>query len=163
MDVAALPEITIPARVLSELYEHALEREGAGGEECCGLVVADAGEKFASVVRCRNVMSQKHEDDPIAWPRDNHNGYFMHPTDLRDWLEPELSGQVTAVYHSHVGVDAYLSEEDLAYVKNELFPFPHADQIVLSVHSKQVRSARLFRRSAPGEEFVPMVLIAEHA
>jgi proteasome lid subunit RPN8/RPN11 len=162
VDVAALPQITVPARVLSELYEHALERESAGGEECCGLVVAEADEPFAQVVRCRNVMSEKHAQDPTAWPRDNTNAYFMHPKDLRDWLEPELSARVTAVYHSHVGVDAYLSDEDLAYVQNDAFPFSHADQIVLSVHNKQVKSARLFRRKSTSEPFQPMALVAEH-
>jgi len=158
----ALPEVTLPARVLSELYEHALDRERAA-EECCGLVVASAHERFASVVRCRNVMTEKHQQDPEAWPRDNHNGYFMHPEDLRAWLEPDAAERVTAVYHSHVGVEAYLSEEDLAYVQNDLFPFPNADQIVLSVHNKRVKSARLFRRGGPGESFVSMAVAADHA
>ena len=108
-------------------------------------------------------MTQKHEQDPVAWPRDNHNAYFMHPEDLYDWLEPEPAQQVTAVYHSHVGVDAYLSDEDLAYAQNDLFPFPSADQIVMSVHNKRVKSARLFRRSAAGDPFVAMAIVADHA
>jgi proteasome lid subunit RPN8/RPN11 len=157
----ALAEVSLPARILSEMYEHALAREG-DAEECCGLVVASAQERFARVVRCRNVMTQKHEQDPEAWPRDNHNAYFMHPEDLRKWLEPDAAERVTAVYHSHVGVDAYLSDEDRAYVENELFPFPDADQIVLSVHNKRVKSARLFRRSAPGDPFVGMAIAVEH-
>lgn len=160
MDVAdPLPEITLPARVLSELYEHALAR-GAVAEECCGLVVASEEERFGSVVRCTNVMTQKHQQNPEMWPRDNHNGYYMHPLELREWLEPKAAERVAAVYHSHVGVDAYLSDEDLAYVENDLFPFPNADQIVLSVESAQVKSARLFRRK--GALFVAMALKADH-
>ena len=142
----ALPEVSIPARVLSEMYEHALARETVA-EECCGLIVSSPDERFASIVRCRNVMTQKHEQDPEA---------------LRKWLEPDAAARVTALYHSHVGVDAYLSDEDLAYVENDLFPFPDADQIVLSVHNKQVKSARLFRRSGPGSPFVGMGIAAEH-
>ena len=130
------PRVVLPAEVLTTLYEHAVER-GRAGEECCGLVVASPERRYAAVVPCRNIMSQKHQHDPVAWPRDNRTAYFMHPEDLRD--------------------------EDLAYVGNALFPFPAADQIVLSVHDRRVKAARLFRRAAPGEAFAPMAIEVEHA
>lgn len=157
-----LAQVSVPARTLSAMFEHALESESVE-EECCGLVVAEADERFARVVRCRNIMTQKHQQDAKAWPRTNRNAYYMHPEDLREWLEPEAALRVSAVYHSHVSVDAYLSEEDLAYVRNALFPFPQADQIVLSVHGKRVKTARLFRRQGPEEPFVAMTLCADHA
>jgi proteasome lid subunit RPN8/RPN11 len=157
-----LSHVSIPARTLNALCQHALEC-AAVAEECCGLVVADGEERFGRVVHCRNVMTLKHAEDPGAWPRDNRNGYFMHPEDLREWLEPGSAGCVSAVYHSHLGVDAYLSSEDLAYVRNDLFPFPRADQIVLSVNGKRVEPRRLFRRSSRDAEFVAMTLSAEHA
>ena len=56
-----------------------------------------------------------------------------------------------------------VSSEDLAYVRNDLFPFPHADQIVLSVNGKRVEPRRLFRRNSRDAEFVAMTLSAEHA
>jgi proteasome lid subunit RPN8/RPN11 len=54
------------------------------------------------------------------------------------------------VYHSHVGADAYLSEMDLEYAAQPLFPFPDADQIVLQVFDRTVRRVAVFRRYAEG-------------
>ena len=70
---------------------------------------------------------------------------------MRDVLEvsreAERSGEhVTAVYHSHVGAGAYLSKDDLAYARHPLFPFPYADQIVLSVLEHRVREIKIFVR-----------------
>ena len=48
---------------------------------------------------------------------------------------------MTAVYHSHVDVGAYLSELDLEYAEHALFPFPGADQIVIAVHERHVVGA----------------------
>ena len=67
-----------------------------------------------------------------------------------------------------MGVDAYLSGEDLLYVEHELFPFPSADQIVVAVpkfaESEDGRPplvekdlkprVAVFRREAPESRFV---------
>ncbi len=158
----AHPPVSVPARVLSELYEHALQRAEAG-EECCGLVVSDGDQRFAEVVRCTNIMTQQHEKNPAEWPRDNRSAYYMDPKELMPWLRNGALERVTAIYHSHVGGSAQFSAMDLEYVSNPGFPFPDADQIVLSVVHKKVEDALLFRRPAPGRDFETRSIEPEHA
>src|SRR5262245_24068424 len=132
------PPIGISASVLNELRAHARE---ADPEECCGLVVSDGARRHGRVVRCHNEMALRHEEDPEAFPAaDNRVGYYISPRDVIAVLrETERTGAaVTAVYHSHVGARAYLSKLDLRYLENALFPFPDADQIVLSVIDHRV-------------------------
>jgi len=130
----ALPPVAIPSRVLDELRKHALEALDLL-EECCGLIIGDEEKRYKRVVRCHNDMNQRHQDDPRSFPRDAKTAFWMRETDYQQaWDSARERGeQVTAVYHSHLGLDAYLSEEDLAYAEHEFFPFQEADQIVLGV------------------------------
>jgi proteasome lid subunit RPN8/RPN11 len=157
MDEPELP-VPIPARILNEICEHARETDP---EECCGLVLSEGTLRYGRAVRCQNEMTQRHEQDPEEFPRDNRAAYFMSERDVIAVVrEAERTGAlVTAVYHSHVGAGAYLSEQDLAYARHALFPFPHADQIVLSVYEQRVREIKLFVRS--GGEFRERLLSAE--
>ena len=130
------PPMGIPARILNELCEHAREAEP---EECCGLVLSEGSERYGRAVRGRNELSQP----------ESLSAYSMSMRDVLGAIRrTEQSGErVTAVYHSHVGgVGAYLSARDLEYVRNELFPFPDADQIVLSVYEGSVREIKVFVR-----------------
>lgn len=131
------------------MMKHALETRP---EECCGLIVGDASVPFRQVHRCHNEMTARHNDEPARFPRDNHSAFYMSPGDVEAVLrEAERSGErVTAVYHSHVGAGAYLSEMDLAYAQSELFPFPEADWIVLGVFERSVREVALFRPGKGG-------------
>jgi proteasome lid subunit RPN8/RPN11 len=101
-------------------------------------------------------MTQRHLEDSRTWTADNHSGYYMDTEDQeRARKEARERGQsVTAVYHSHVGAEAYLSEMDRTYADHPLFPFPDADQIVVAVLPERVESVGLFERSAPGRPFV---------
>jgi proteasome lid subunit RPN8/RPN11 len=155
----ARPALRVPRRIYNELCSHALETLP---EECCGLIVGAGGDRFGRLVRCRNAMTRLHHEDPEAWPHDNHSGFYMNPEDYRPWLEDgsEADGHVVAVYHSHVGAGCYLSEEDLAYAENPLFPFADADQIVVAVFDAQVKGVGIFRRQGIGRPFVGCVLEA---
>jgi len=160
------PPVAIPGRIFAELRQHAWDTLP---EECCGLIIGDEVERYQRVVRCHNDMNQRHTDDPQSFPRDATTAFWMRESDYQAaWESARAAGQrVTAVYHSHVGVDAYLSEEDLAYAEQEFFPFPDADQIVLGVPvaagSEQGRtqlvekdlkpSLAVFRRPQPGAPF----------
>jgi proteasome lid subunit RPN8/RPN11 len=130
----SLPPVVVPARIVSDLLGHARETLP---EECCGLIVGAADQRYRHVVRCRNEMTQRHRSDPVAFPLDGSAAFWMNEADYmhtRD--EAEAAGlRVTAVYHSHVGSGAYLSEMDLEYAHHALFPFPDADQIVVAVAS----------------------------
>jgi proteasome lid subunit RPN8/RPN11 len=141
--------VGIQARILNELCEHAREAEP---EECCGLVLSDGILRYGRAVRCHNEMTRRHEEDAEEFPRDSRSAYYMSARDVFEVSrEAERSGEhVTAVYHSHVGAGAYLSKDDLSYAQHALFPFPYADQIVLSVLDQHVREIKLFVRGADG-------------
>ncbi len=143
----------LPTDVWHELCQHAIE---CLPEECCGLVVGDDRQRYQRSVKCKNDMTRLHAQDPQTYPRDGRNAFYMNEVEyLRVRDEAEAAGQrVTAIYHSHVGYGAYLSEMDLDYAEHVLFPFPDADQIVLSVFDRKVGPSGLFRRSA-GENGSP--------
>ena len=156
-DEPAAP-VGIPARILNELCEHAREAEP---EECCGLVLSEGNLRYGRAVRCRNEMTRRHDEDPEEFPRDSRAAYYMSARDvLAVTHEAERTGElVTAVYHSHVGAGAYLSPDDLSYAQHAAFPFPHADQIVLSVFERSVREIKIFVRR--GGEFSERLVRAE--
>lgn len=143
----ALPPVSIPADLHQELCRHAMETRP---EECCGLLLGDAQRRYQRLVRCRNVMTSLHDEDPERYPRDGRAAFYMSETDyLKAIEEAESAGMsVTAVYHSHVGAGPYLSEIDLEYARQPLFPFPDADQIVIPLFDRTVRDIAVFRRSS---------------
>lgn len=152
------PPVRIAAAVLHELYKHALE---ALPEECCGLVLSNGPYRYGLAERCQNVMNTRHHEDPETYPRDGTAAFYMSDRDvLRVRREADVSGrEVTAVYHSHVGAGAYLSDMDLEYAEHALFPFPEADQIVLPVFDEKVHAPGVFRRC--GDRFVGHPLVSD--
>jgi proteasome lid subunit RPN8/RPN11 len=149
------PAVGLPEAVLHEIRSHALQ---AVPEECCGLVFGAAGVgpeaegRFQRVYRCHNVMDRMHQEDPESFPRTNREGFYIDPAELlRAAAEAEAAGQeVTAVYHSHVGVPAYFSEMDRDFATQPGFPFPRADHLVVSVLGRQVHGVGLFRPDGNG-------------
>lgn len=150
---ASLPPLALPRRILNELCAHALETLP---EECCGLILGRGAARYGRLVRCRNEMTRRHLADPLTHPRDGRAAFWMNEGDsLHAQALAEGEGdQVTAVYHSHVDVGAYLSELDLEYAQHALFPFPSADQIVIAVHERQVVGLGLFQREGVTKPFM---------
>lgn len=149
-----LSPVPVPGRILNEIRTHALESRP---EECCGLIIGDENERFVRVERCRNEMTQKHTENPQLYPRDGTAAFFMSPSDVLR-VEKELrdtAERVSAVYHSHVGAGAYLSEMDLEYAEHAFFPFPDAHQIVIEVYGDEDAVGRIgiFRRDGVGRPF----------
>lgn len=145
----ALPPVRMAGRVLNELYAHARE---AFPEECCGLVAGALGHRHRVVYRCRNEMARRHQLDPETFPRGAREGFYMNELDYQRASRDASawSGRITAVYHSHVDFGVYLSGLDLEFAGSELFPFPQADQIVISVLDGRVGEVGLFERDAEG-------------
>jgi proteasome lid subunit RPN8/RPN11 len=152
----SIPPVRVPGQVLHELFAHARDTHP---EECCGLIIGDADVRFRSVVRCRNEATPRHLKHPESQPKDGREAFVMNEQDYaRAEAAAESRGErVTAVYHSHVGAGAYLSETDLAYAENALFPFPDADLVVIAVDidgdARQVKAVGLFRRDPAGGGF----------
>lgn len=149
-----LAPVAVPATVLNELCRHALD---AVPEECCGMITGTAEDPFSNVRRMANVMTRMHVSDTAAYPRDGRTGYYMAETEyLKAQKEAEARGErVTALYHSHVDADAYLSVEDLTYAESPIFPFSGAFQIVLSVVGERVKDAVLFEMDSELGQFTP--------
>ena len=143
---AELAPVLIPAAVLNEVFAHARESEP---EECCGLITGDDQEPYRHVVRCRNDMTQKHRRDPVDFPRDGREGFYMNELDyLRAEDDAEGRGErITCVYHSHVEAGAYFSEMDQDFAAQPLFPFPEADHLVVAVIGAKVVEQAVFRPS----------------
>ena len=134
---------SIPSEVLLEICRHALD---VAPEECCGLVLGNAEERFVRAVRITNVMTKIHVEDPVAFPRDARHAYYMSESEYLKALEEAGARQevVCAVYHSHFGQGCYLSQDDLAFAAHPLFPFPEAAQIVVSLLGNGVQDVGLF-------------------
>ena len=128
----SLPPVDLPTRIVLEVLGHAWETRP---EECCGLIVGHAGQRYRRHVRCRNEMTQHHQANPVRYPRDGRAAFWMSEVDyMLTRNEAEAAGErVTAVYHSHVGTGVYLSEMDQDYARDAFFPFPEADKIVVAV------------------------------
>ncbi len=131
---SSLPPVAIPARLVNDLLAQARD---ARFEECCGLVLGDAEERYRCLVPCQNAMTKLHQEDPEQYPRDGSAAFWISGVEYAQvQREADAAGeQVTAVYHSHLASGAYLSEMDLEYAP--LLPFPGVEQIVISVPSPE--------------------------
>ena len=158
----SLPAVVIPRQILNGLYEHAIETLP---EECCGLVIGTDEDRFQHLVRCRNEMTMHHRQNPAEYPRDGSEAFYMNSLDyLTAHEEAEARGvQVTAVYHSHVGVGAYLSGIDLAYAVSADFPFPDADHIVVAVFDCEVDSVAYFRKDGEDRSFLGRTVVSSES
>ena len=158
----ALPSMEIPRPILNDLYAHAIQTLP---EECCGLIVGTDEYRFEHLVRCRNEMTMHHREDPVEYPRDGLEAFYMNSLDyMMVHEEAEARGaRVTAVYHSHVGVGAYLSEMDLSYAASASFPFPDADHIVAAVFDRKVDSVAFFRQDGEGRSFLGRTVVSSES
>ena len=151
-----LPPVCVSVRFLGEMAAHARE---TWPEECCGLVIGAAGERFGEVFRCHNDMTALHFQDPRQHPNDGRRAFHMNEHDYLEVARQarQRGREVTAVYHSHVDAGVYFSEVDQEYARAPLFPFPDADHIVLSLVDGRL-AAGLFQRAETG--FVGRALVA---
>lgn len=147
-----LAPIAVPEKIFHELCAHAVE--AAPEEECCGLIVGNALERYLRVVRCTNQMGALHREDPERYPRDARSAFYMSPSDIEKVSQEatERGERINAVYHSHIGAGAYLSPLDVAHAEHDFFPFPEADQIVVTVFEGSARDVAVFRRAGEGFE-----------
>jgi len=138
----AIPEI--PIEVLRTAYADA---QRAYPEEACGLLIGPQGDPLCDEARpCENQQNRLHARDATSFPRDARTAYALGVADLR-FLDASLSGvrPVKIIYHSHVEVGAYFSDEDrrAATFDDELI-YP-VDYLVIDCAKSGVRGAKLFR------------------
>lgn len=113
--------------------------------EVCGFVVRRDG--ALEVVPVANVADRYHAQDPERFPRTSRTSYLMDPRAQLRLHESLLdgSGEIVAVWHSHVEVGAYFSEKDRADALVEGEPLlPGAEYLVLGVRGGKVTERRRY-------------------
>ncbi|MCZ6533950.1 MAG: Mov34/MPN/PAD-1 family protein [SAR324 cluster bacterium] len=105
--------ISIPKELLQRCYAHGAE---AYPEEACGVLSAleDDPQRLTGFHPIANTLGKLHEQDPKRYPRTPHEGYVLDPLSFAK-LERSLQDQgerIRIIYHSHIDVGAYFSEED---------------------------------------------------
>lgn len=103
----------IPADLLNRCFELGV---GAYPDEACGFLSgADSDpDSLTGFHPMDNILGRLHEQDPQGYPRTAREGYVLDPGDQMR-LEKRLSAQgeaIRVIFHTHVDVGAYFSEED---------------------------------------------------
>ena len=132
---------SIARAALDAIYAHA--REGYP-DEVCGFILGSDEAR-----RCENRQNALHAEDPEHFPRDARTAYNLGAKDLF-FLDKSLRSPkpVRIIYHSHVEVGAYFSDEDARAAAPDgelLYP---VDYLVVDVRKDGVRGAKLFRFDA---------------
>ncbi len=132
--------LALSTETLGEIFAHA---SSGYPEEVCGLVVGGLAR------RCENRQNALHAEDPETFPRDARTAYNLGPKDLLflarsfDTAEP-----VRIIYHSHVDVGAYFSDEDVrAAAPDGELAYP-VDYLVVDAQKSGAKEARLYRFEA---------------
>jgi [CysO sulfur-carrier protein]-S-L-cysteine hydrolase len=130
---------SLPRAVLDDIYAHA---KSGYPEEVCGLIVANE-----EVRRCENRQNALHAEDPATFTRDARTAYNLGPKDLL-FLDKSLRSPrpVTIIYHSHVNVGSYFSEEDVraATLDGELL-YPVDYLVIDAAAPDRVGGCKIFR------------------
>lgn len=112
--VAKIPMIEIPKEMLERCYAHGAETYP---HEACGVLSGPSGDPAAltGFHEVENTLAKLHAEDPQRYPRTPEEGYVLDPLTYMK-LDKSLSaegGAIKVVYHTHVDVGAYFSEEDI--------------------------------------------------
>jgi proteasome lid subunit RPN8/RPN11 len=120
--------------------------------EACGLLLA--GEAGPRAELADNLADKYHALDPDAYPRTAERAYVLDPLLI---ARAERRGErLVAIFHSHVRVGAYFSEED---VRQALSPFddgplyPGVDYVVFDAQDDGVRGFEVFAWDAAAGRF----------
>ncbi len=132
-----------PREALDDAYAHA---RAGWPEEVCGILQQRSADGTWLSRRCDNRQNALHAEDPARFPRDARTAYNLGPKDLF-FLDRSLRSPEPAriLYHSHVDVGAYFSDEDARAAAPDgelLYP---VDYLVVDARKDGVYGAKLFR------------------
>ena len=141
--------VRYPREILRAVCERA---EAAYPKECCGILAGyrrrDGRVVVVSMHAMENVYDRYHAVDPAAYPRTSQTAYLMDPRKQSRLMEAlEAAGTpAVCIYHSHVDVGAYFSEEDERAALFDGAPLhPGVEYLVLNVAGGRVDDAKAFR------------------
>ena len=147
---SASARILDDASVRERVYAHAM---AWFPKECCGLLVLRDDQPDA--VCADNQLDEAHAREPERFPRTAEDGYLL---DARLIEAPAEPYEVVAIFHSHVRVGAYFSEEDR---QQAMAPwdeplYPDLEHVVLDAQDEGVRGFKVFRWSEARADFVDL-------
>jgi proteasome lid subunit RPN8/RPN11 len=148
--------VSIPRNFIDQILRQA---ENDYPHETCGILIGPQNEKekVTTIYPCRNVQDEYHALDPVNFPRTAETAYFIDPKDLlRIQKESrEKQCEMRVIYHSHVNVGAYFSEEDQRIALADGRPaYPGVSYIVVSVRERKAGEVSLFYWDEKSESFV---------
>ncbi len=150
--------IQIKPRIIDAIYRHALS---VYPSECCGIVIGKKGDpqSFEQTFPCSNLQDEMHTRDPQCFPRTSQTAYFLDPKELLkiQRIARNLTMEMRIIYHSHVDVGAYFSEEDkkrATYDGNPLYP--GVMYLVVDVTKDKTRGAKCFGWSTEEKDFAEL-------
>lgn len=139
------------------IYEAAIahvKREPS--RESCGLILSDREGKLTRLIICNNLQDERHQEDPLLYPRDSKTAYFIDPKQLLEIQKEmrETDEKIAIIYHSHINAEAYFSEEDYrqAVFKEEVL-YPNAKYLIFSVIEGEVAESALYSWNHENRQF----------
>jgi proteasome lid subunit RPN8/RPN11 len=145
--------LDVTAEALAAIYRHARETYP---NECCGFLIGPRGGTACDEARpCENMQDALHEMDPERFPRTARHGYQLGAPDLLKLAKSQRGERpVRIVYHSHVDVGAYFSDEDQRAALCDGEPSYPVDYLVVDVQANHIGGARLFGWDADRRTYV---------
>ena len=139
--MSASQSILADAKLLATIHDHIVSWFP---KEACGLLLeAKDGPK---AVLAENLADKYHRLDAETYPRTAERAYILDPMLI---ARAERAGdRLVAIFHSHVRVGAYFSEED---VTQALSPFekgplyPGVEYVVFDAQDEGVVGHKVFR------------------
>ncbi|MBI4083282.1 MAG: Mov34/MPN/PAD-1 family protein [Candidatus Lambdaproteobacteria bacterium] len=153
----------VPPELLRKCYEHGRK---SYPDEACGVLSGPAEDAaaLAEAHPIENVINALHERDPEHYPRTGREGYVLDP---RAFLKTEKAleakgHRIKAIYHTHVDVGAYFSQEDRKQALwNDAPLFPDVFYLVCGVKNGQPDGAVVARYDEQAKTFSEVRLDGE--
>ncbi|MDP3920008.1 MAG: M67 family metallopeptidase [Candidatus Omnitrophota bacterium] len=127
--------------------------------ECCGMILGPKSQvgNMTKLRPCRNVQDDYHQKDPEIFKRDAKAAYFIDPRELLEiQKEARESGEeIRVIYHSHINVGAYFSDEDKRAATAEGEPvYPGVAYLVVSVVEGKAKGHNTFTWNDERKDFI---------
>ena len=142
-------DILAEPALLQSVHDHVMEWFP---DEACGLLIE--GPEGASVELAPNLADKYHQLDPESYPRTARTSYLLDPMLLAN--VERRGGRVVAIFHSHVRVGAYFSDEDVVQAMSPFEDgplYPGIEYVVLDAQDDGVMGYKLFSWNDQVKEF----------
>lgn len=148
----------IKSRIIDAIYRHAI---ASYPSECCGVITGkkENPESLDNAFPCRNLQDEMHAESPEKFPRTSKTAYFLDPKDLFniEKVSRTKNEVIRVIYHSHVDVGSYFSDEDKKQATFDNGPLmPDVNYLVVDVMKDKVRGAKLFGWDSNKKDFVEL-------